>query len=124
VSHHSRPKTRTETDSLGPIEVPDNAYWGAQTQRSITNFPFPTHERMPLQIIYALAHVKRAAAITHKTSGAIAANIADAIISAADAILQGQHDDQFPLTIWQTGSGTQSNAERACRWWRLVANTR
>jgi fumarate hydratase, class II len=101
--------TRTETDSFGPIEVPADAYWGAQTQRSIGNFPFPPHERMPLGIVYGLAHVKRAAAITHKASGAIAAEIADAIVIAADAILAGKYDDQFPLTIWQTGSGTQSN---------------
>lgn len=101
--------TRTESDSFGPIEVPADAYWGAQTQRSIGNFPFPPHERMPLGIVYGLAHVKRAAALTHKASGAMAAEIADAIVTAADAVIDGQHDDQFPLTIWQTGSGTQSN---------------
>jgi fumarate hydratase, class II len=101
--------TRTESDSFGPIEVPISAYWGAQTQRSIGNFPFSTHERMPLGIIYGLAHVKRAAALTHKTSGAMSAEIADAIIAAADAILTGKHDVEFPLVIWQTGSGTQSN---------------
>jgi fumarate hydratase, class II len=100
---------RSETDSFGPIEVPTFAYWGAQTQRSIANFPFPPHERMPMGIIYGLAHVKRAAALVHKASGAIPAEIADAIIAAANAILAGAHDDQFPLTIWQTGSGTQSN---------------
>ena len=102
-------ETRTETDSFGPIEVPADAFWGAQTQRSIANFPFPAHERMPIGIIYGLAHVKRAAALTHKASGALPADIADAIIAAADAILAGKHDDQFPLVIWQTGSGTQSN---------------
>lgn len=102
-------KTRTETDSFGPIEVPADAYWGAQTQRSIGNFPFPPHERMPLGIVYGLAHVKRAAALTHKASGAMVVEIADAIVTAADAVIDGQHDDQFPLTIWQTGSGTQSN---------------
>ncbi len=102
-------ETRTETDSFGPIQVPASAYWGAQTQRSIQNFPFPLHERMPMGIIYGLAHVKRAAAAIHKASGALSAEIADAIMTAADAILVGRHDDQFPLTIWQTGSGTQSN---------------
>ena len=102
-------ETRTETDSFGPLEVPADAYWGAQTQRSIANFPFPPHERMPMGIIYGLAHVKRAAALTHKASGALPADIADAIITAADAILSGQYDAQFPLVIWQTGSGTQSN---------------
>lgn len=101
--------TRSESDSFGPIDVPAEAYWGAQTQRSIGNFPFPPQERMPLGIIYGLAHVKRAAALTHKASGAMSAEIADAIVAAADAILTGKHDDQFPLTIWQTGSGTQSN---------------
>jgi len=101
--------TRTESDSFGPIDVPAEAYWGAQTQRSIANFPFPAHERMPIGIIYGLAHVKRAAALTHKASGAMPADLADAIIAAADAILAGSHDDQFPLVIWQTGSGTQSN---------------
>ena len=101
--------TRSETDSFGPIDVPAEAYWGAQTQRSIGNFPFPQHERMPLGIIYGLAHVKRAAALTHKASGAMPGEIADAIVAAADGILDGQFDDQFPLTIWQTGSGTQSN---------------
>ena len=102
-------ETRTETDSFGPIEVPADAYWGAQTQRSIANFPFPPHERMPLGIVHGLAHVKRAAALVHKASGAMPAQIADAVVVAADAILSGQYDDQFPLTIWQTGSGTQSN---------------
>ena len=102
-------KTRTETDSFGPIEVPADAYWGAQTQRSIANFPFPAHERMPMGIIYGLTHVKRAAALTHKASGALPADIANAIITAADAILSGEYDAQFPLVIWQTGSGTQSN---------------
>jgi fumarate hydratase class II len=101
--------TRIESDSFGPIEVPASAYWGAQTQRSIANFPFPPHERMPFGIIHGLAHVKRAAALTHKASGALAGNVADAIIAAADQILTGKHDAEFPLVIWQTGSGTQSN---------------
>ncbi|WP_353206635.1 class II fumarate hydratase [Sphingorhabdus sp.] len=102
-------ETRTETDSFGPIEVPADAYWGAQTQRSIANFPFPAHERMPMGIIYGLTHVKRAAALTHRASGALPADIANAIIIVADAILSGEYDAQFPLVIWQTGSGTQSN---------------
>jgi fumarate hydratase, class II len=102
-------ETRIETDSFGKIQVPAAAYWGAQTQRSLANFPFPPHERMPIGILYGLAHVKRAAALVHKASGALPADIADAIVAAADAILAGHHDDQFPLTIWQTGSGTQSN---------------
>lgn len=101
--------TRQEFDSFGPIDVPVGAYWGAQTQRSVGNFPFPAHERMPLGVVYGLAHVKRAAAVTHKASGTLSGEISDQIIKAADAILEGKHDDQFPLVIWQTGSGTQSN---------------
>ena len=101
--------TRTETDSIGPIAVPAAAYWGAQTQRSLTYFDFPAGEHMPLPIVRALARVKRAAARVHAASGALPAPIADAIVAAADAIVAGDHDDQFPLTIWQTGSGTQSN---------------
>jgi fumarate hydratase class II len=101
-------ETRTETDSFGPIEVPAEAYWGAQTQRSIGNFPFPPHERMPIGIIHALALVKQAAARVNRKHG-LDEPLADAIEAAAAEVVSGQHDDQFPLTIWQTGSGTQSN---------------
>ena len=101
-------QTRTETDSLGAIEVPATAYWGAQTQRSIENFPFASHERMPLGIVHALALVKQAAARVNRAHG-LAAATADAIEAAAAAVIAGDHDDQFPLVIWQTGSGTQSN---------------
>ena len=101
-------KTRTETDSFGPIEVPADAYWGAQTQRSIANFPFPPHERMPLGIIHALGLVKQAASRVNRKNG-LDATLADAIEAAAAEVVAGEHDDQFPLTIWQTGSGTQSN---------------
>lgn len=104
----TRPETRTETDSFGPIEVPAEAYWGAQTQRSIGNFPFPPHEQMPIGIIHALALVKQAAARVNRKHSLDAA-LADAIEAAAAEVVAGQHDDQFPLTIWQTGSGTQSN---------------
>ena len=100
--------TRTESDSFGPIEVPAEAYWGAQTQRSIQNFPFPPHERMPMGIIHALALVKQAAALVNRNHG-LDGKLADAIEAAAAEVVAGQHDDQFPLTIWQTGSGTQSN---------------
>jgi fumarate hydratase, class II len=99
---------RTETDSFGPIDVPGDAYWGAQTQRSIANFPFPAHERMPIGIIHALALVKQAAAGVNRKHG-LDTKLADAIEAAAGEVIAGQHDDQFPLTIWQTGSGTQSN---------------
>jgi fumarate hydratase class II len=100
--------TRTETDSLGAVEVPDSAYWGAQTQRSIANFPFGAAERMPIGIIHALALVKQAAARVNRAHG-LAAELADAIDAAAAEIVAGQHDEQFPLVIWQTGSGTQTN---------------
>ena len=100
--------TRTETDSIGPIEVPADAYWGAQTERSVENFPFGTRERMPIEIVHALALVKQAAARVNRSHG-LDATIADAIESAAQEVIDGTLDDQFPLVIWQTGSGTQSN---------------
>jgi fumarate hydratase class II len=101
-------ETRTETDSIGAIEVPADAYWGAQTQRSIENFPFGERERMPIAIVHALALVKQAAARVNRAHG-LAADKADAIEAAAAEVVAGKLDDQFPLVIWQTGSGTQSN---------------
>ncbi len=100
--------TRTETDSFGPIDVPASAYWGAQTQRSIENFPFGAPERMPIAIIRALALVKQAAARVNRSHG-LAADKAEAIEAAAAEVAAGALDDHFPLVIWQTGSGTQSN---------------
>ena len=100
--------TRTETDSIGPIDVPADAYWGAQTQRSIENFPFGERERMPLGIVRAQAIVKQAAARVNRRHG-LGAELVDAIESAATEIVAGKLDDQFPLVIWQTGSGTQTN---------------
>ncbi|WP_277982948.1 class II fumarate hydratase [Sphingomonas faeni] len=100
--------TRTETDTIGPIEVPAAAYWGAQTERSIENFPFATRERMPIEIVHALALVKQAAARVNRSHG-LDETIATAIDSAAQEVIDGKLDDQFPLVIWQTGSGTQSN---------------
>lgn len=100
--------TRTETDTIGAIEVPAAAYWGAQTQRSIENFPFGERERMPIGIVRGLAVVKQAAARVNRRHG-LAADKADAIEQAAQQIVAGKLDDQFPLVIWQTGSGTQSN---------------
>jgi fumarate hydratase class II len=100
--------TRTETDSIGAIEVPSAAYWGAQTQRSIENFPFGETERMPVGIVHALALVKQAAARVNRRHG-LPAELADAIEAAAAEVAAGRHDDQFPLVIWQTGSGTQTN---------------
>ena len=100
--------TRTETDSLGAIDVPAAAYWGAQTERSLANFPFGARERMPIEIVHALALVKQAAARVNRAHG-LAADKADAIEAAAAEVARGALDDQFPLVIWQTGSGTQSN---------------
>ncbi|WP_068090089.1 class II fumarate hydratase [Novosphingobium rosa] len=99
---------RTETDSLGGIPVPAEAYWGAQTQRSLQNFPFGPQERMPIEIIHALARIKQAAAKVNARQG-LPADIAEAIDAAASEVATGQLDDQFPLVIWQTGSGTQTN---------------
>ena len=84
--------TRTETDSFGSIEVPTTAYWGAQTQRSIANFPFGSREAMPIEIIHALALVKQAAARVNRAHG-LDAKLADAIETAAAAVAAGQHDD-------------------------------
>jgi fumarate hydratase class II len=100
--------TRLESDSIGEIAVPASAYWGAQTQRSVENFPFGMQERMPLGIVRALALVKQAAARVNRRHG-LDAGLADAIGTAAGEVIAGRHDDQFPLVIWQTGSGTQSN---------------
>jgi fumarate hydratase class II len=100
--------TRTETDSIGAVEVPADAYWGAQTQRSIENFPFDPSERMPIGIVRAQAIVKQAAARVNAVHG-LAPDIVAAIEDAAQAIVGGKLDDQFPLVIWQTGSGTQTN---------------
>ncbi|NKJ43215.1 MULTISPECIES: class II fumarate hydratase [unclassified Novosphingobium] len=99
---------RIESDSIGTIAVPSSAYWGAQTQRSIENFPFGAGERMPIGIVHALALVKQAAARVNRDHG-LDTRLADAIEAAAAEVVAGRHDDQFPLVIWQTGSGTQTN---------------
>ncbi|WP_309660856.1 class II fumarate hydratase [Sphingomonas sp.] len=100
---------RTETDSFGPIEVPADSYWGAQTERSIENFPFGSNEQMPLEVVHALGFVKQAAARVNARLGLLEPQIAEAIQQAAEEVARGDLDDQFPLVIWQTGSGTQSN---------------
>ncbi|MFM9937406.1 MAG: class II fumarate hydratase [Novosphingobium sp.] len=100
--------TRNESDSIGTIAVPAEAYWGAQTQRSIENFPFGPAERMPIGVIHALAQIKQAAARVNRSHGLDPA-LADAIEAAAADVAAGRFDDQFPLVIWQTGSGTQTN---------------
>ncbi len=101
--------TRTETDSFGPLEVPADSYWGAQTQRSIENFPYGHREQMPVEIVHALGFVKQAAARVNARSGGLDPELGEAIQQAAGEVAAGVHDEQFPLVIWQTGSGTQSN---------------
>ncbi|WP_421907460.1 class II fumarate hydratase [Mameliella sp.] len=100
--------TRTESDSFGPLEVPADKYWGAQTQRSIMNFPIGW-EKQPVAIVRALGVIKQACAMQNKATGKLDAKLADAIIQAASEVVAGKFDDNFPLVVWQTGSGTQSN---------------
>ena len=99
---------RFEKDSMGQIKVPSEALWGAQTQRSIINFPIG-EELIPIELIYSLTVIKRAAAISNFKLGLINNVKKDLIIEACTEILDGKHDSQFPLKIWQTGSGTQTN---------------
>ncbi|MBL8498653.1 class II fumarate hydratase [Nitrosomonas sp. JL21] len=101
-------QTREERDTMGTVQVPAAALWGAQTQRSLQNFKI-SNERMPVALIHALARVKRAAAKVNHDLGLLNAASAAAIIDAADEVIVGQFDDQFPLVVWQTGSGTQTN---------------
>ena len=100
--------SRTETDSLGAIEVPATAYWGAQTQRSKENFAIGS-QPMPLAVVHALAQIKKAAARVNASLGELPENIAKLIEQAADEIINGSLNEHFPLVVWQTGSGTQSN---------------
>ncbi len=108
MSHSDSASTRTETDTFGPIEVPANRYWGAQTQRSLGNFKIGG-ERMPLPLIRALGIIKKCAAKTNAALGQMESPIADVIIAVAQEVIDGKLDDEFPLVIWQTGSGTQTN---------------
>src|SRR6202042_2615293 len=100
--------TRTETDSFGPLEVPADRYWGAQTERSRQNFRIG-QDRMPMPIVHALGLVKLASAETNRELGLLDKRRAGAIIRAAREVIDGKLDDHFPLVVWQTGSGTQSN---------------
>jgi fumarate hydratase, class II len=100
--------TRTETDSMGAIDVPAEHYWGAQTQRSIHHFAIGD-DRMPEAVIRGMAILKKAAALVNQELGKLPAEKADAIVQAADEIIAGKRDDEFPLSVWQTGSGTQTN---------------
>ena len=99
---------RFESDSMGTIYVNQDVYWGAQTQRSLENFKIGT-EKMPIPLIRALGIQKRAAAVVNQKLGLFEKPIAETIVKAADEIITGKLDDQFPLAVWQTGSGTQSN---------------
>ena len=101
-------KTRTETDTFGPIDVAQNCLWGAQTQRSLQNFDI-SGEKQPLEIITALAQVKRASSTVNHALGLLNEAKTNAIIAAADEVIAGKHPDEFPLVVWQTGSGTQTN---------------
>src|SRR5213596_920631 len=109
IDRSSMPETRTETDSFGPIKVPADAYWGAQTERSIENFPFGAQEQMPLEIVHALGFVKQAAARVNARIAGLDPKLAEVIQQAAGEVARGDLDSQFPLVIWQTGSGTQWN---------------
>src|SRR5579864_4177546 len=100
--------TRIESDSMGEIAVPADGYWGAQTERSLENFRIGG-ERMPMALIRALALEKKAAALANMAMGELDPHLGDAIAAAADEVIAGKLDDEFPLVVWQTGSGTQTN---------------
>ena len=101
-------KMRIETDSFGPLEVPEDKYYGAQTARSLINFKIG-NETMPRPLVRALGIVKQSAARTNMDLGVISKKLGNAIDKAAEKVVQGEMDDHFPLVVWQTGSGTQSN---------------
>ncbi|MEK7661841.1 MAG: lyase family protein, partial [Pseudomonadota bacterium] len=100
--------TRTETDTFGPIEVDNSKYWGAQAQRSLGNFKIGW-EKQPAPIVRALGIVKKAAALSNMDLGKMPRELGEIIIKAADEVIEGKLNDHFPLVVWQTGSGTQSN---------------
>src|SRR6266853_1469789 len=100
---------RTEHDTMGEVKVPADKYWGAQTERSRNNFKIGPEASMPKEIIYAFAYLKKAAAMANNELGVLAADKKDMIGKVCDEILAGKLDHEFPLVIWQTGSGTQSN---------------
>ena len=102
-------KFRIEKDTMGSVKVPADKYWGAQTERSRNNFKIGSAASMPLEIVYGFAYLKKAAAFTNTELGVLDAEKRDLIASVCDEILEGKLDDQFPLVVWQTGSGTQSN---------------
>src|SRR5271170_6516484 len=99
---------RKETDSMGQVEVPAEHYWGAQTERSLIHFSIGD-DHMPKAVYHAYGYVKKAAALVNKGAGRLDSERAEAIIAAADEVIAGKLDSEFPLYVWQTGSGTQSN---------------
>lgn len=101
-------KTRTESDSMGEIEVPADKYWGAQTERSLHHFNI-SQDRMPIEVMHAFGILKKAAALTNHELGKLSTEKTNLIVKAADEVIDGKLDDHFPLRVWQTGSGTQSN---------------
>ena len=108
MAKSKKSNTRTETDSFGPLQVPADKYWGAQTQRSIMNFPIGW-EKQPVALVRALGVIKQAAASANMDQGNLDKKIGKAIVKAASEVVKGKLDDHFPLVVWQTGSGTQSN---------------
>ncbi len=119
--------TRTEYDTFGPVEVPDEHYWGAQTQRSLGNFKIGG-ERMPVPLVHALGVVKKCASLTNMALGQLDERIGNAVVAAAQEVIDGKLDGEFPLVVWQTGSGTQTNmnaneviANRAIELWAASA---
>ena len=102
-------KYRIEKDTMGEVKVPSEKYWGAQTERSRNNFKIGASSSMPLEVIYGFAYLKKAAAHTNCKLGVLSSAKRDLISNVCDEILEGKHDNQFPLVVWQTGSGTQSN---------------
>jgi fumarate hydratase class II len=108
LTDHARSGTRIETDSMGSVEVEADRYWGAQTQRALEHFAIGW-DLMPVEIVRALGLVKKAAALVNRDMGRLPADKADLIVRAADEVVAGQRDADFPLSVWQTGSGTQSN---------------
>ena len=100
---------RIEKDTMGEVKVPAEKYWGAQTERSRNNFKIGAASSMPLEVVYGFAYLKKAAAHTNCELGVLPAEKRDLISQVCDEILEGKHDEEFPLVIWQTGSGTQSN---------------
>ena len=100
---------RIEKDTMGEVKVPADKYWGAQTERSRNNFKIGAAASMPIEVVYGFAYLKKAAAHTNFELGFLAEEKKNLISQVCDEILEGKHDDQFPLVVWQTGSGTQSN---------------